>query len=81
MCLCKIIFLKTCLSGRGPQSSLYFNLPDAVPATVSESSVESFLKGVRNRMEMEEEKRVSIKVETENKEGDVKAEEEDEKAE
>ena len=65
---------------RGPQSSLYFNLPDAVPATVSESSVESFLKGVRNRIKMKEEKREPLKVEKENK-GDVKAEEEDEKTE
>ena len=59
---------------------MYFNLPDAVPATVSESSVESFLKGVRNRMEMKEEKRVPLKVEKESK-GDVKAEKDDEKTE
>ena len=38
------------------QSSHYFNLPDAVPSTVSDSSVESFLKRVRSQVEMKEEK-------------------------
>ena len=43
-------------SVRDAQSSHYFNLPDAVPSTVSDSSVESFLKRVRSQVEMKEEK-------------------------
>ena len=43
-------------SVRDAQSKHYFNLPDAVPSTLSESSVESFLKGVRSQVEMKEEK-------------------------
>ena len=43
------------LSVRDAQSNHYFNLPDAVPSTLSESSVESFLKGVRSQVEMKEE--------------------------
>jgi len=63
---------------REPQGGLYFNLPEAVPATaVSESSVESFLKGCRNRVEMKDEKRdLLLKVEKESKEADVKVKEE-----
>ena len=43
-----------------------------MPATaVSESSVESFLKGCRNRVEMKDEKRdLLLKVEKESKEAD-----------
>jgi len=41
---------------RDAHSSHYFNLPDAVQSTVSDSSVESFLKGVRSQVEMKEEK-------------------------
>lgn len=52
-------------------------LPDAVPATVSEASVESFLKGFRSQVEMKDEKReLLLKVGKEIKEDDVKVKEE-----
>ena len=60
--------------GRGAQSSQYFNLPDAVPATVSESSVESFLKGVRRQANMKDEKREGLLKIEDGKEGEVKEE-------
>ena len=48
-----------------------------MPATVSESSVESFLKGFRSQVEMKgEERELLLKVEKENKEGGVKVKEE-----
>ena len=67
--------------GRGVQSSQYFNLPDAVPATVSESSVESFLKGVRRQANMKDEKREGLLKIEDGKEGEVKVKEEAHKAE
>jgi len=43
---------------RDAQSRHFLSLPDAMPLTVSESSVESFLKGVRSQVETKEEKKV-----------------------
>ena len=50
---------------------------EPVPTVVSESSVESFLKRARSQVEMMGEKReVLLKVEKEDKEGDVKVKKE-----
>ena len=63
-------------SGRDPQRSLDLNLLDAVPATVSESSVESFLKGFRSQVEMEKDGKRKLPLEKENKGGEEKVKEE-----
>ena len=60
-------------SGRDAQSSHFFNLPDAVLSTLSDSSVESFLKGVRSQVDMKEEKvenEEKLKVKEEKNEGE-----------
>ena len=64
-------------SVRDAQSRQYFNLPDAVPSTVSDSSVESLLKGVRSQVEMKEEKvenEEMVRVKEEKHEGEHKIE-------